>query len=315
MSDYGYAHNLSMSNTERNETPLQSDGNQSTIYGDGFNFDGQVKFNGFVDYMATRSTLFNPKEIVPEKSIWDLKPPDFRHQSYAPKPPKRCTILSQQPWKYGTYPGYRDKQELQQPQAGDVALHPVLKQPRAKSPYFQRRFRIERPWTSRINFVKHGKLPNEPEHYINPKPLEIRTLADIERLGLPEFDTKEEKDPFDLKLQHKFIKTYHGINLEPPPRDLAPVDDSHPRMKLVRPSDPQFEGNLILRKDKWPKGMAYRHSAEYTRHKKLIRTAQSAFMERAHRSLHEKWDRRRKGLPPLDNYEMPRPPSNFVKVI
>ena len=56
----------------------------------------------------------------------------------------------------------------------------------------------------------------------------------------------------------------HGINLEPPARELAPVDESHPRMKLVRPNDPQFEGKLILHKDKWPKGMAYRHSAEYT---------------------------------------------------
>ena len=104
MSDYGYAHDLSMSNSERNESAHQSEGNQSTIYGDGFNFDGQVKFNGFVDYMATRSTLFNPKEIVPEKSIWDMKPPDFRHQAYAPKPPKRCTILSQVSWLTLTFP-------------------------------------------------------------------------------------------------------------------------------------------------------------------------------------------------------------------
>ena len=53
----------------------------------------------------------------------------------------------------------------------------------------------------------------------------------------------------------------------------------------------------------------------FQRHKKMIRTAQSAFMERAHNSLHEKWDRRKQGLPPLNHYEMPQPPSNFVKVM
>ena len=95
MSNIGYSHSLAISNSGRNETPAQSEGFQSTIYGDGFNFEGQVKFNGFVDYMATRSTLFHPKEVVRVKSIWDLKPPDFRHQAYAPKPPKRTTIHSQ----------------------------------------------------------------------------------------------------------------------------------------------------------------------------------------------------------------------------
>lgn len=70
-----------------------------------FTFATQGRFNAGQDLVLTRSDSYVIRKPPKEDDIWTRPPPDFRPQQYLPKPPKRNSRESMQPWKYGTFPG------------------------------------------------------------------------------------------------------------------------------------------------------------------------------------------------------------------
>ena len=76
-----------------------------SLNGGEFTFASQSRFNASQDLVLTRSDSYVIRKPLKEDNIWTRPPPDFRPQQYLPKPPKRNSRESMQPWKYGTFPG------------------------------------------------------------------------------------------------------------------------------------------------------------------------------------------------------------------
>ncbi len=78
-----------------------------------FSFDGKTSFNAREDLSRTRSLNFHIRPAPIDDDVWKIPPPDFRPQNSAPKPPKRNSRESMQPWKYGTHPGHNERNTKQ----------------------------------------------------------------------------------------------------------------------------------------------------------------------------------------------------------
>ena len=98
----------------------------------------------------------------------------FRSSSYLvydPKPPKRNTVDSQQPWLYGTIPGQREKVTRER-----VSLMPLIFRQRPPSPpHIVTRFHITRPFTAKKQFVTEGMYP--AGEYEAPKPHDFSQVS------------------------------------------------------------------------------------------------------------------------------------------
>ncbi|ELT99161.1 hypothetical protein CAPTEDRAFT_197220, partial [Capitella teleta] len=70
-----------------------------------FGFHSKTQHDASESLLNTRCKHFLPKQPIPDNDIWKKPPPDFRPQNFAPRPPKRNSRDSQQPWRYGTLPG------------------------------------------------------------------------------------------------------------------------------------------------------------------------------------------------------------------
>ena len=90
---------------------------------------------------------------------------------YDPRPPKRNTADSQQPWLYGTIPGQRDKVSREK-----GSLMPLIFRKRSNSPAnFVTRFHIDRPFTAKKQFVTKGMYV--AGEYDSPKPHDFRQVS------------------------------------------------------------------------------------------------------------------------------------------
>ncbi|XP_055874389.1 uncharacterized protein LOC106077126 [Biomphalaria glabrata] len=226
--------------------------------------------------LQTRSAHFRRRPAEQEKDIWKRKPPDFRYVVYDPHPPKRNTVDSMQPWRYGTIPGQR---EIIKRVRSEGHLPRLLEDDsNDEGTQFKTRFRFERPFTAKKKFVASGS--NKPGEYESPKPHDFRGYPPIKSLGLDEFVTDYEKDPNGMKFKTQRLNHIFGLPNEPPERDLVPGRQMGKPMSGKKHWDPQ----LVLEKDDWP-----RKSAAFTRHRRRHRQAYSAFMERVEDALNSAW--------------------------
>eukprot|EP00057_Strongylocentrotus_purpuratus_P006062 XP_011660536.1 PREDICTED: uncharacterized protein LOC763406 [Strongylocentrotus purpuratus] len=156
------------------------------------------KFQSGQDLLVTRSDsyLIRPRER-PE-DIWKRPPPDFTLQRYMPKPPKRNTRESMQPWRWGTLPG--EKKIAQTiAEKPTVTLPKILQPPRPKSRKILTRFKI--PDSDEARKVAVKQLVHHKEKFENPQPHDFRQYPPLGPLGLPEFVTSEERDPYNIKFK------------------------------------------------------------------------------------------------------------------
>ena len=136
-----------------------------------FGFHAKTSFDADDALLLTRSEKFRLNTPPRDDDIWKRPPPDFRYVVYAPKPPPRNTRDSQQPWRYGTYPGQRTVYKRE-----PKSLLPIIfrsAQPRRKE--FVTRFHIARPFTAKKDFVRNGM--NVPGEYVPPKPHDHRGVG------------------------------------------------------------------------------------------------------------------------------------------
>lgn len=258
--------------TERsNSSPGERPSSLSLVH---FGFHAKLSHDADKALIHTRSQSYSAPPPRPDKDIWKRLPPDFRYVVYDPKPPKRNTVDSQQPWLYGTIPGQREKVTRER-----GTLMPLLFRKRPSSPtHLVTRFHIARPFTAKKQFVSEGMNP--PGEYEAPKPHDFRQYPPLKSLGLDEFETSYERDPYGIHFKTDRLNTIHGLHLGQAGRDMATGRQMAPPMS----AKPKWDKNLIIEKNQWPQ-----KPAAFTRHRLRNRNQYSAFMERAERNLAHNW--------------------------
>ncbi|XP_067649651.1 putative uncharacterized protein C7orf78 [Haliotis asinina] len=241
-----------------------------------FGFHAKTSFDADDALLQTRSEKLQVKKKTKDDDIWRKPPPDFRVAVYDPQPPKRNTVDSMQPWRYGTIPGERTRVKRER-----TSLLPVIFRDRGpKEQNFVTRFHIPRPFTAKKQFVRDGMHPTE--EYEMPQRHDFRRYPPIKSLGLPEFLTNYEKDPYNIRFNTDHRNTIHGLTLGCTERDLVNERQMAPAMA----SKPKYDPELILSRDPWPT-----KSGAYTRHRRRNRQPYSAFMERVETELVTQWAR------------------------
>ncbi|XP_076439665.1 putative uncharacterized protein C7orf78 [Babylonia areolata] len=239
-----------------------------------FGFHAKTSHDADEALLQTRSENYRAPPAPPDNDIWKRPPPDFRYLVYDPKPPKRNTVDSQQPWLYGTLPGKREKVKRDR-----TSLMPLIFRQRAPSPPpLVTRFHVDRPFTAKKRFVTDGMYP--AGYYESPKPHDFRQYPPIKSLGLDEFETSYAKDPYDIHFKTDRLDVIHGLHRGPAERDLINERQMAPPLS----AKPKWDSQLILQKTPWPQ----KYEA-FTRFRRRHRNPYSAFMERVERDVETKW--------------------------
>ncbi|XP_072021348.1 putative uncharacterized protein C7orf78 [Amphiura filiformis] len=255
--------------------PLRTASSCNTNYAEKeFSFPGKSKFKAGQDLLLTRSDSYTIRKPHQEDDIWRRPPPNFCPQSYAAKPPKRNSQESMKPWKYGTYPGhYKNRMKKEKV----VSLPKALQPERPKSTKLVNRFKILDSFEAKCLFVSEGM--HQKEKYANPKQHDFRQYPPLGPLGLPEFDTSDNHDPYNINFKSNNLDTIHG---------MRPVTPGHRfkgrQMGQAMESQVTYEPDLILPKGKWPLP-----GEEFTRHRQRNRSPHAALLGRIEDTLNEQW--------------------------
>lgn len=241
-----------------------------------FGFSSKTNYDANESLIQIRSDNFNKHIPVKVEDIWKRPPPDFRPQKFAPRPPKRNSRESQQPWLYGTIPGQREIIKRDRSKVVPHLLKPKVKEDRGLVTMFH----IDRPFTAKKKFVREGMY--QPGEFIDPAPHDFRGYPPLKTLGLPEFVQKSDKDPFNIKFHTERLNIIHGDKVDKATdRDIRGQQMAPP---LTPP--PLHECHLFFDKGPWPV-----KNEQFTRFRLRHRPAHSAFMERTTRLLEAKWAR------------------------
>lgn len=260
----------------RLESTVPSEGTPSSLGIVQFGFHAKTSYDADEALLQTRSENFKLQQEERDRDIWKRPPPDFRYVVYDPNPPKRNTVDSMQPWNFGTIPGQREIVKKKK----DSGRLPRLFDQKQREPEIITRFHIDRPFTAKKKFVKGGMNP--AGSYENPKQHDFRQYPPLKKLGLDEFITTYEKDPYGIHFKSKRLNHIHGLPSDPPQRNLAEGRQMAPAMSAKK----KWEPELILDKTKWPQ-----KNEAFTRYRLRHRQPYSAFMERVERDLTHKWSR------------------------
>ncbi|CAD5110663.1 DgyrCDS41 [Dimorphilus gyrociliatus] len=249
-----------------------------------FGFDVKTSFAATESLLNVRSANFSIRQKEEDNDIWKRPPPDFRPQVYAPKPPKRNSRDAVKPWKYHARFDDEPPRSKNIPPKLPEIFAPVKpgENLTKEKPRFIRTFRINDSYDAKLDLVKKFReVKGSVEPYQQPEPHDFRNYPSLKKLGLDEFTTSYERDPFNINFQSERLNTIHGLVSAPP------MGSRNVGIQMAPPMSPQekWEARLILDKDPWPE-----KSAEYTRYRRR-RTAHSALMDRIEDTLSKKWYR------------------------
>ncbi|XP_052091830.1 uncharacterized protein LOC127728473 isoform X2 [Mytilus californianus] len=239
-----------------------------------FGFHSKTQYDANETLIQIRSENYEPKEPIKDNNIWKRPPPDFRPQIFAPKPPKRNSRESMQPWNYGTIPGQREIIKRERQKVIPHILLP-LKEDRTR---FVTTGRIMRPFTAKKKFVTEGMY--NPGPFADIREHDFRGYPPLKKLGLSEFLSKYDKDPYNLKFHSERLDIIHGERFD----KATDRDIKGQQMAPPKTPQPPFDSQLILDREKWPI-----KPGEYTRFRLRHRPAKSAFMERVSNTLESRW--------------------------
>ncbi|CAC5406790.1 unnamed protein product [Mytilus coruscus] len=144
--------NMSQSDCQSRTSPERLGSAASSLGIVPFGFHSKTQYDANETLIQIRSENYEPKEPIKDNNIWKRPPPDFRPQIFAPKPPKRNSRESMQPWNYGTIPGQREIIKRERQKVIPHILLP-LKEDRTR---FVTTGRIMRPFTAKKKFVTEG---------------------------------------------------------------------------------------------------------------------------------------------------------------
>lgn len=239
-----------------------------------FGFHSKTNYDANEVLIQVRSENFSKKPEDKVEDIWTRPPPDFRPQKFAPQPPKRNTRDSQKPWLYGTIPGQLEVIKRQR----TVVLPHLLVSKSDEVKRFNTYFHIERPFTAKRKFVRDGM--NEKGHFEDLRLHDFRDYPPLKTLGLSEFVSQTEKDPFNIKFHTERLNTIHGDRVD------KATDRNIVGIQMAPPKSPPLlhECHLLIDKGPYPV-----KNAEFTRFRIRQRPVHSALMERATQILEVKW--------------------------
>ncbi|XP_038049402.1 uncharacterized protein LOC119723010 [Patiria miniata] len=240
-----------------------------------FSFATQSRFNAGRDLVLTRSDSYVIRKPPKEFDIWEHPPPDFRPQQYLPKPPKRNSRESMQPWKYGTFPGQKKAMSKTEGKKS-VALPKILQPVRPRSEQMVTRFKIDDPHEARAKFVREGMYPKE--QYQMPKKHDFRGYPPLGPLGLPEFVTAPEHDPYNIHFKSRNRDIIVGL---PQPRSER---SEGRQMGQAMTPQPRYQPELIMPSLKWPTT-----SGEFTRFRRKNRSPHTVLFDQIEDTLEERW--------------------------
>lgn len=180
------------------------------------------------------------------------------------------------PWKYGTIPGQREI--IKRP---TITVLPHILNP--KSPdggRFLTRFNIPDSYEAKVTMAQ--ELTNKAGEYEDPKPHDHRDLPPLKPLGLDEFDTRYEKDPYNLHFKSNRLNILWDLSRKnPTERDIRGRQMCPP---LHQP--PKWESRLHLPQDSFPN-----KDNSYTRYRRRNRSPHEALMDRICDNLASKWEK------------------------
>lgn len=251
-------------------------------------FSAQISFDAGNALRLTRDSHFHLEPPPPDRNIWRRKPPDFRLQAFAPRPPKRNSRAANQPWRFSADSDARVTQ-WRQDKAERVPVPPkgalqtdyeaamAGAEETAQLPPFRARFRAERPYTAKLKAARADQ--GHRERYSAPQETDFRQYPPPQSLGLPEFCTHKEPDPYNLRhlLQNRPLVTgplHEVVNLREASGTMAgPVRQPE-----------KWEQRLHLPQLSWPV-----RPLEFTRYRIPWRDPHDAFMESVEERLTRKW--------------------------
>ncbi|XP_072179326.1 putative uncharacterized protein C7orf78 [Diadema setosum] len=238
-------------------------------------FIDKSKFQARHDLLTTRSDSYLIRPAEEPEDIWKRPPPDFTLQRYMPKPPKRNTRESMQPWRWDCYPGVKKEEKVADKTT--VTLPKILQPPRPRSRKMLTKFRIADPDAARKQAVK--ELMHAQERYENPKPHDFRQYPPLGPLGLPEFLTHKESDPYNIRFKTKNIDIVYGL-----PPELSDRFNGIQMGRDVLVQPPKFDSSLMHPKGKWPSP-----SGEFSRYRQRNRSPTTVLMDNVEETLTKRW--------------------------
>ncbi|KAK2157040.1 hypothetical protein LSH36_200g04082 [Paralvinella palmiformis] len=268
------------SSRERSRAGSSSTAHEESLYAiNPFNFDAKTSYEATESLLQTRAAAYERPEPPKDHDIWKLPPPDFRPQCYEPRPPPRNSREAIKPWKYGTIPGRRPQPITRH--SAPLRLPSILQERQEEEGQFVTAFKIDGPWEAKLLYVKEGVF--RPGRYQMPKPHDFRGYPSIETLGLPEFGTEYERDPYNLKFLSERLDILPGDG----PARREERELKGPQMAPPMSAQLQWDRKLILDRDSFPNKYA-----AYTRHRRFDRSPHSALMERVEERLNASWAKR-----------------------
>ncbi|CAF1017975.1 unnamed protein product [Didymodactylos carnosus] len=231
-------------------------------------FNEQQRFEAENKRLYVRSSIIKKPNANINNDPWKLKPIDFSVKNFHPKPHRRhelTNFIEQQP-------SLLDKNNKKS--RDDAA---VMK-------YFSRYLTQPSNNEKIKKFITRPRIDREPIKNIthtgkfqDAKPHDFRGYPKIEELGLSEFETNYEHDPFNIQFLSSNLRTLWSDQFD---KQSSDDNKSHIQMYRVLTSKPQWDRKLILPKLIYPTPYA-----AYTRYRKPNRTPQSAYWSRVEETL------------------------------
>ncbi|XP_002131211.2 putative uncharacterized protein C7orf78 [Ciona intestinalis] len=249
-------------------------------------FVSKLKFDSESASLRRRSNFFSLPGKSPRFDVWKLPPPNFNPQAFEPEPLPRNSREAIKPWRYEqatksvSAPTSKERrrndkrkneyfEELERSKFGSRAQTCGNIGQDSRSD-LQLRFRVVDPYAAKINFVKKGK--HKDGVYENLRPHDFRQYPKLKSLGLPEFVTSFERDFDGNKARIKGLSTLTGNESGGFLRQV----EIRTKADYAIPRYPQYDVTILHPRLSYPNKIA-----AYTRHRRIDRSARSAFLERA----------------------------------
>lgn len=223
------------------------------------------------------------------QNVWDKKPVDFSRKLYRPQPPKRNTRESIRPQEYDRFLRSSADESIfwEKPEEKKKANEQMIENSLFNTESFENwkkdfetQFRLQDPLGAKIRSSKAMSFREGLDMYQNPRDHDFRGHA-RHLYGLPDFETKYEKDPMKLKFKTKNLDKFNGFADN---SCLREFEDDHQMGDLVLKKEANYESKLVLPKLQFPN----KYDA-YTRNKTNNASADDAYYERLIPKLTKKW--------------------------
>lgn len=169
-----------------------------SLVGPTFLFDDRKRFDAQLEHDRVRNQLLTDIEPARTADPWKQRPVDFSMKNFHPNRKKTKEI-------FPLTSSSNEKSSIE----FDFQLDSSVMEPFV-SPFDENSQRTgdsdDFDLDPRIRYERVKRMLNT-EQYRNPQPHDFRQYPDLKQLGLPEFQTKYHRDPYNLKFLSQRLNT------------------------------------------------------------------------------------------------------------